>query len=85
MQNLENYGLKDHEPTRQEALQGRNRWGSERRVVRYEGNDDKGEVTRRSAIGSQDMVNSRKETAGAVQETQEIRAALRVKSPYEQR
>ena len=64
MQNLENYGFKDHEPNRQEALQGRDRWGSERPGVRYEGNDDKGEVVRRSAIGSQDTVKSRNETVG---------------------
>ena len=129
LQNLKNYGVKDHEPTRQEAVQGGiNRWGYERRVVRYEGNKDKGkygallcgndqdaavrkaavgalatltsasnktykkvieakqgndglpnvladtkdEIGRRSAVGLQDTVNSCKETAGAVRETQEM-------------
>ena len=66
IQNFENYGFKDREPTRQEAVQGGiNRWGSGRRMVRYKGNNDEGKYGAMLGRDNQDAAG-RKAAAGAL-------------------
>ena len=66
IQNLENYGVKDREPTRQEAVQeGTDRMGSDKRGIRYEGNNNKGKYGARRGGDDQDAAG-KKAAAGAL-------------------
>ena len=65
IQNIENSGIKEHEPTRQEALQvGIDRRGPKKWGIRYEGNQDKGKYGAGRGGDDQDAAG-KKFTAGA--------------------